>query len=83
MAAIAGVFCPKILVAISAANWARLAATTHGGTVIANAAEYAAAATLAWAPVCSAEAAVELSQLIWAAAATAIEQMMDLATARW
>ncbi|CFS17869.1 Uncharacterised protein [Mycobacterium tuberculosis] len=37
VAAIAGVFCPKKLVATSATNSARLATTTGGGTVIANA----------------------------------------------
>ncbi len=35
--AIAGVFCPKKLVATNKADWARLAATTTGGTVAANA----------------------------------------------
>lgn len=35
---IAGVFCPKKLVAISIISSARLAAITGGGTVIANAA---------------------------------------------
>ncbi|ORV60536.1 hypothetical protein AWC06_14530 [Mycobacterium fragae] len=38
VAMIAGVFCPKKFVAISAINNARLAAITGGGTVIANAA---------------------------------------------
>jgi hypothetical protein len=37
LAAIAGVFCPKVLVAISAINWARFAATPGGGTVSVNA----------------------------------------------
>ncbi len=38
VAAIAGVFWPKMFVAIRAINRARLAAITAGGTVIANAA---------------------------------------------
>jgi hypothetical protein len=33
----AGTFCPKVLVDTSAANWALFAATSAGGTVIANA----------------------------------------------
>jgi hypothetical protein len=37
VAAIAGVFCPKMLVATSAINRARLAAITGGATVAANA----------------------------------------------
>ncbi len=37
VAAIAGVFCPKKLVATNAINCARLAAITGGDTVIANA----------------------------------------------
>ena len=47
VAAMAGVFCPKKLVAISVANNTRLAAITGGGTVIANAASKAAAAARA------------------------------------
>jgi hypothetical protein len=38
VAAIAGVFWPKTFVATSDVSWARLAAITGGGTVIANAA---------------------------------------------
>ncbi|CAM4192196.1 hypothetical protein MYSE111917_15735 [Mycobacterium senriense] len=37
VAAIAGVFWPRRLVATSAASWVRLAVTTGGGTVSANA----------------------------------------------
>ncbi|GLE52655.1 hypothetical protein ATCCBAA256_22190 [Mycobacterium montefiorense] len=43
-AAMAGPFCPKKFVAINAINSVRLAAITGGGTVIANAAPYAATA---------------------------------------
>ncbi len=38
LAMMAGVFCPKTLVATKLASWARLAAITGGGTVAANAA---------------------------------------------
>ena len=37
VAMIAGVFCPRKLVAVSAISRLRLAAITHGGTVAANA----------------------------------------------
>ena len=47
MAAIAGVFCPRMLVAISVINRVRLATITGGGTVAANAASYAATAARA------------------------------------
>jgi hypothetical protein len=60
VAMIAGVFCPRKLVATSNSNKARLAAISIGGTVITNAASYAAAAALAWAPACSACPAVSL-----------------------
>ncbi len=50
---IAGVFCPNRLVAINAMSWARLAAISGGGTVIANAASYAPAAAVAWVAACS------------------------------
>ena len=42
MAAIAGVFWPKMLVATNTANSTRFSAITGGGTVIANACSYAA-----------------------------------------
>jgi hypothetical protein len=73
VAAIAGVFCPKMLVAISIINSARLAAITGGGTVAAKAASYAAAATLAWLPVSSACAAVAFIHATYGAAAAAME----------
>ncbi|PQM48462.1 hypothetical protein C1Y40_01317 [Mycobacterium talmoniae] len=38
MAAIAGVFCPRMLVATRVASWVRLAAISGGGTVAENAA---------------------------------------------
>ena len=55
---IAGVFCPRMLVAISDINRLRLAAITGGGTVATNAAPYAAAAARAWLAARSAWAAV-------------------------
>src|ERR1700743_827183 len=55
---IAGVFCQKKLVATKAASSARLAAIAGGGTVIANAASYAATAARAWFAVSSAFAPV-------------------------
>src|ERR1700749_3648782 len=54
VAAIAGVFCPNRFVAISDVSWVRLAATSGGGTVAANAASYAGAAPRTWRAVCSA-----------------------------
>src|SRR6185437_8095316 len=69
---IAGVFCPKKLVATRAANSARLAAIAGGGTVIANAASYAAAAARAWFAVSSACALVEVNQLMYGVAADII-----------
>ncbi|VAZ71814.1 hypothetical protein LAUMK4_00658 [Mycobacterium persicum] len=60
--AIAAVFWPKKLVAISASSWARLAAITGGGTVIAKACSKAVAAAVAWAAVCRACSAVTVSQ---------------------
>ena len=47
VAAIAGVFCPKKLVAINVISNTRLAAITGGGTVTVNAVSYAAAAARA------------------------------------
>src|ERR1700756_4356540 len=69
----AGVFWPRMFVATSIINNARLAAMTGGGTVIANAAENAAAAALAWVPACSACAAVLISQDTCDAAGAAID----------
>src|SRR6202453_3487690 len=48
VAAIAGVFCPTMLVATNAANNDRLAATIGGATVALNAASYAAIADAMW-----------------------------------
>ena len=56
-------FCPKKLVAMSDINRLRLAATTGGGTVIANAVSYALAAILACAAACAARVAAVLIQL--------------------
>src|SRR5690242_3223730 len=70
--AIAAVFCPKKLVATSDINTLRLAATTGGGTVIANAASYAPAAILAWVAACAACIAVVLIQFTYGVAASAI-----------
>ncbi len=73
VAAIAGVFCPRTLVATSAANWARLAAMSGGGTVAANAASNAPAAASACAAVCSACAAVALIHATCGMAAAAMD----------
>ncbi len=54
----AGEFCPKMLVDNKAANNARFAATTGGGTVRAWAVSNAATPALAWAPDWAAAAAV-------------------------
>src|ERR1700753_3833950 len=62
---IAGVFCPKKLVATKASSSARLAAITGGGTVIANAASYAATAARAWLAVSSAWVPVEVNQSMY------------------
>ncbi len=67
------VFCPKMLVAINVIKRLRLAAISGGGTVIANAASYAAAAALAWVAVCSACAAVVVIHSRYGVAAAAIE----------
>src|SRR5437868_982398 len=72
VAAIAGVFWPKKLVAISVINKARLAAITGGGTLAANATSYAAAAASAWMAVSSAWSAVVLIHATYGAAAAAI-----------
>src|SRR5882757_7027979 len=69
---IAGVFCPRKLVATKAASSARFAAITGGGTVIANAASYAATAARAWLAVSSACAAVVLIQSIYGVTADII-----------
>ncbi|VAZ89649.1 hypothetical protein LAUMK35_00991 [Mycobacterium pseudokansasii] len=61
MVAIAAVFWPKKLVAISASSWARLAAISAGGTVIVKACSKAVAAAVAWAAVCPACSAVPVS----------------------
>ncbi len=63
VAAIAAVFCPNRLLAISDANCARLAAISSGGTCAANAVSYAEAAAAAWPAVCVACAAVALTQV--------------------
>ena len=76
LAAIAGVFCPRMLVATSAASWARLAYTTGGGIVAENAASYAAAEAVAFAAAsCSCtEVVLSQSMLCWAAAAAAADE---------
>src|SRR5271165_6675967 len=63
VAAIAGVFCPKKLVAMSVISSTRLAAISGGATVIVNAVSNAAAAARAWLALSSARPAAELSQL--------------------
>src|ERR1700744_1232640 len=72
VAAIAAVFCPKTLVATSVASCARLAVTTGGGTVAANAASKAVAAASACVAVRSAGAAVSLIPATYGAAAAVI-----------
>src|ERR1700733_14641925 len=72
VAAIAGVFCPKKLVAINDINRARLAATTAGGTVSACAVSKAPAASLAWPAAHSACAAMVFIHVTYGAAAAAI-----------
>jgi hypothetical protein len=62
-----------MFVAISDISCTRLAATIAGGTVIANAASYAAAAALAWAAVSSHSAAVVVSHSMYGATAAAID----------
>src|SRR6202000_3476673 len=73
VAAIAGVFCPKKLVATSAASRLRLAAITGGGTVMANAVSYAPAAGWAWPSDSSACSAVAVSHSTKYAAAAVID----------
>ena len=72
MAAIAAVFWPKKLVAISVINNTRFAAITGGGTVIMNAVSYAAAAARAWLAASSAWPAEALIQLTYGATAANI-----------
>src|ERR1700749_1793403 len=62
---IAGVFCPKKLVATKAASGARFAAIAGGGAVIATAASYAATAARAWLAVSSACVPVEVNQSMY------------------
>src|SRR5271156_174375 len=69
---IAGVFCPRKLVATKAASSARFAAIAGGGTVIANAASYAATAARAWLAVSSACAPVEVNQSMYGVTADII-----------
>lgn len=73
VAAMAGVFWPKTLVATNVASCARLAATTAGGTVMANAASYAVAAELACAAASSARVAVSVSQVRYGVTAASID----------
>jgi hypothetical protein len=73
VAAIAGVFCPKKLVAIRFISKTRFAAITGGGTVIAKAASKAAAAARAWLAVASARTAAALSQLTYGVTADTID----------
>ena len=63
MSAIAGVFWPSQFVADNACARARLAATTAGCTVAANAPSNASATAEAWLDTVSAWAAAALSQL--------------------
>ena len=72
VAMIAGVFCPKKLVAISVISNTRLATITGGGTVIANALSNAAAAARAWLALSSARPAAAPSQLTYGATADTI-----------
>jgi hypothetical protein len=72
LTAIAGVFCPKKLVATSTASWMRFAATTGGGTVAAKAVSKAAAAARAWPAVRSACVAVAAAQATYGAIAAAM-----------
>src|ERR1700731_26982 len=62
VAMIAGVFCPKKLVATSVPNSTRLATITGGGTVIANVASNAAAAARAWLALSSARPAARRAE---------------------
>ncbi|GFG83048.1 hypothetical protein MPRG_63240 (plasmid) [Mycobacterium paragordonae] len=73
VAAIAGVFCPKMFVTIRLINKLRLATITGGGTVCANAASNAAAAARAWSAACSAAVAVVVIHITYGAAADAIQ----------
>src|SRR6202012_6249690 len=73
VAAIAAVFWPRMLVAISAVSWARLAATMVGGTVAANAASNAPADNRAWLATRSAWTDVALSHSTNGAAAAALD----------
>src|SRR5438309_11440548 len=72
VAAIAGVFCPKTLVATSCASWLRLAAISAGGTCAANAASYAPAAAVAWVAASAAWAAVPCIQARYGVTAAAM-----------
>ena len=59
----AGVFCPKMLVATNCASWVRLAEISAGGTWAANAVSYAVAAAVAWAAASPAVAPAACIQL--------------------
>src|SRR6516162_11438318 len=72
VAMIAGVFCPKKFVAISANNCTRLAAITYGGIDMENAASNAAAAVRAWLALSSAWAPAVPSQLTYGTTAATI-----------
>jgi hypothetical protein len=72
VAAIAALFWPRKLVATSVISRLRLAAMTGGGTVMANAASYAAVAALAWMAVSSAWTPVVRIHWAYGAAAAAI-----------
>ena len=74
VAAIAGVFCPKKLVATNVTNNTRLAAITGGGTVNVNAVSKAAAAARAWLAASSAAAPAVLIQLTYGATAAIIDR---------
>src|SRR5579884_685069 len=72
VAAIAAVFCPKMLVAINDANWLRLAAISTGGTCAANAVSLAVAAAVAWVAASAACAAVADIHATYGATAAAM-----------
>ncbi|CKQ72489.1 Uncharacterised protein [Mycobacterium tuberculosis] len=71
-AAIAAVFWPKKLVAISDSTCARLAMIAGGGTVMANACSNPVAAAVIWVAVCLACAAVVVSHSTYGVTAAPI-----------
>ncbi len=71
--AIAGVFWPRMFVAINESNWTRFAATAGVGTVPTNADSNAVAAARAWAAAASACPAAALNHPTYGVAAAAID----------